>query len=71
MVIQNVGTDEGSGRCELHYFGAPNTQGREDGILAVNVDDLGPGEVFRSVFHLASDASPREERTCNPGVRSA
>jgi hypothetical protein len=69
VVIQNVGTARGSGRCEFHYSIAPSGV-RQDAILTVTVNDLGPGQVFRSKYGLDSDAIRGNESTCKPGVRS-
>jgi hypothetical protein len=71
VVVRNVGTERGSGHCEVPYLGrlAPDLNAPR---LYVRVKDLAPGAVYTQVSpRTMQELAAHGSYTCDPGVRNA
>jgi hypothetical protein len=72
IVIQNVGTDAGSGYCHVTYVGSPNASGGRDiGVLDITVTDLAPRATYEVDIPSNNDWSQNDGPwPCHPGRTS-
>jgi hypothetical protein len=72
VVVRNVGTESGSGHCDVPYFGGPAPGGLTTTDLIVRVKDLAPGAEYTHFSpRTGVDLSGGGPYTCDPGVRNA